>query len=29
VLAGVLMLAAFAYGWHRWVSRRPWPRLSQ
>ncbi|UGY19891.1 HPP family protein [Bradyrhizobium septentrionale] len=29
VLTGVLMLAAFAYGWHRWVSRRPWPRLSQ
>ncbi|WP_229186938.1 HPP family protein [Bradyrhizobium oropedii] len=26
VLAGVLLLAAFAYGWHRWVSRRPWPR---
>ena len=26
VLAGTLLLAAFAYGWHRWVSRRPWPR---
>ncbi|MCC8983526.1 HPP family protein [Bradyrhizobium acaciae] len=26
VLAGVLLLAAFTYGWHRWISRRPWPR---
>ncbi|MCA6122338.1 HPP family protein [Bradyrhizobium sp. WSM 1704] len=26
VLAGALLLAAFAYAWHRWVSRRPWPR---
>jgi CBS-domain-containing membrane protein len=25
VLAGALLLAAFAYGWHRWVRRRPWP----
>ncbi|MBR0696856.1 HPP family protein [Bradyrhizobium lablabi] len=26
VLAGALLLAAFAYSWHRWVSRRFWPR---
>jgi CBS-domain-containing membrane protein len=26
VLAGALLLAAFAFAWHRWVSRRPWPR---
>ena len=26
VLAGVLLLAAFAYAWHRWISHRPWPR---
>ncbi len=26
VLAGALLLAAFAYAWHRWVSRRLWPR---
>lgn len=29
VLAGALLLAAFAYVWHRWVSRRPWPRPTQ
>ena len=26
VLAGALLLAAFAFAWHRWVSRRLWPR---
>jgi CBS-domain-containing membrane protein len=26
VLAGVLLLAAFACAWQRWVSHRPWPR---
>jgi CBS-domain-containing membrane protein len=26
VLAGALLLAGFAFAWHRWVSRRPWPR---
>jgi CBS-domain-containing membrane protein len=26
VLAGALLLAAFAHAWHRWVSRQPWPR---
>ena len=26
VLAGAVLLAAFAYIWHRWVRRRPWPR---
>lgn len=26
VLAGALLLAAFAFAWHRWVSGRPWPR---
>jgi CBS-domain-containing membrane protein len=26
VLAGALLLAAFAFVWHRWVLRRPWPR---
>lgn len=26
VLAGVVLLAAFAYFWHRWIRRRPWPR---
>ena len=25
VLAGALLLTAFAYLWHRWI-RRPWPR---
>jgi CBS-domain-containing membrane protein len=25
VLAGALSLTAFAYLWHRWVLRRPWP----
>jgi CBS-domain-containing membrane protein len=25
VLAGVLLLTAFAFVWHRWVRRRPWP----
>jgi len=25
VLAGALLLTAFAYVWHRWVRRRPWP----
>lgn len=28
VLTGVLLLAGFAYAWHRLVSRRPWPRRS-
>jgi CBS-domain-containing membrane protein len=26
VLAGAILLTAFAYVWHRWVRRRPWPR---
>jgi len=26
VLAGALLLAGFAYVWHRCVSRRPWPQ---
>jgi CBS-domain-containing membrane protein len=26
VLAGALLLTAFALVWHRWVGRRPWPR---
>jgi CBS-domain-containing membrane protein len=26
VFAGALLLGGFAYLWHRWVSRRPWPR---
>jgi CBS-domain-containing membrane protein len=26
VLAGALLLTAFAYVWHRWVRRRPWPQ---
>jgi CBS-domain-containing membrane protein len=26
VLAGAVLLAAFALVWHRWVCRRPWPR---
>jgi CBS-domain-containing membrane protein len=26
VLAGVVLLTAFAYVWHRWIRRRPWPR---
>ena len=26
VLVGVLLLALFAYVWHRGLSRRPWPR---
>jgi CBS-domain-containing membrane protein len=26
VLAGAILLTAFAYLWHRWVRRRPWPR---
>lgn len=25
VLAGALLLTAFALAWHRWVWRRPWP----
>ena len=25
-LAGALLLATFAYGWHRWILRRPWPQ---
>lgn len=25
VLAGALMLTAFAFAWHRWVRRQPWP----
>jgi CBS-domain-containing membrane protein len=25
VLAGALLLAAFAHVWHRWTGRRPWP----
>jgi CBS-domain-containing membrane protein len=26
VLAGAVVLAAFALVWHRWICRRPWPR---
>jgi CBS-domain-containing membrane protein len=26
VLVGVVLLAVFAYVWHRWIRRRPWPR---
>ena len=26
VLAGALLLTLFAYAWHRWARRRPWPR---
>jgi len=26
VLAGALLLTAFAYLWHRWGRRRPWPQ---
>ena len=26
VLAGALLLAAFAYVWHRWLRRQPWPQ---
>ena len=26
VLAGALLLTAFAYLWHRGVRRQPWPR---
>jgi CBS-domain-containing membrane protein len=26
VLAGALLLTGFAFVWHRWVRRRPWPR---
>jgi len=26
VLAGVLLLTAFGYVWHRWIRRRPWPQ---
>jgi CBS-domain-containing membrane protein len=26
VLAGAVLLTAFAYVWHRWLRRRPWPR---
>ena len=26
VLVGVVSLTAFAYFWHRWALRRPWPR---
>jgi CBS-domain-containing membrane protein len=26
VLAGAVLLTAFAFVWHRWVNRRPWPR---
>jgi CBS-domain-containing membrane protein len=26
VLAGALLLTAFAYLWHRWLRRRPWPQ---
>ncbi len=25
VLAGALLLTAFAFVWHRWVRRQPWP----
>jgi CBS-domain-containing membrane protein len=26
VLAGALLLTLFAYVWHRWIRRRPWPQ---
>src|SRR5882757_8980530 len=26
VLAGALLLTAFAYVWHHWVRRQPWPQ---
>jgi len=26
VLVGAVLLAAFAYIWHRWVRRQPWPK---
>jgi CBS-domain-containing membrane protein len=26
VLLGVLLLTVFAWVWHRWIRRRPWPR---
>ena len=26
VLAGTLLLTAFAYLWHRWLCGRPWPQ---
>jgi CBS-domain-containing membrane protein len=26
VLVGALLLTAFAYLWHRWLRRRPWPQ---
>jgi CBS-domain-containing membrane protein len=26
VLAGALLLAAFAYVWHRWLRRQSWPQ---
>src|SRR6266480_7053922 len=26
VLAGAVLLTAFAFVWHRWIRRRPWPR---
>jgi CBS-domain-containing membrane protein len=26
VLAGALLLTGFAYLWHRWLRRRPWPQ---
>ena len=26
VLAGALLLTAFAFVWHRWIRRRPWPQ---
>lgn len=26
VLAGALLLTAFAYVWHRWIRRQPWPK---
>jgi CBS-domain-containing membrane protein len=26
VLAGAVLLTAFAYVWHRWMRRRPWPQ---
>jgi CBS-domain-containing membrane protein len=25
-LVGAVLLTAFAYLWHRWVRRRPWPQ---
>jgi CBS-domain-containing membrane protein len=26
VLVGAILLTAFAYVWHRWIRRRPWPQ---